>query len=129
MVHLMFNKSDAFFIIGWFLHQLNQNIETDCSSIVHIEYMFCMSKIDWTILCTYALTNQWCAQSVFNMYIQWTNNLLFYFGWIDKDNELLSLQVTCYWLTKTSDILVMLSLLCVVFLLLLPILEQDNQQL
>ena len=34
------HKRDAFF------QQLNQNLATDCSSIVHIEYMLCMSKID-----------------------------------------------------------------------------------
>ena len=61
MVHLIFDQSSAF------LQQLNQNIATDCSSILHIEYRFCKSKID---LNTYALKNQWCAQNVLNIYIQ-----------------------------------------------------------
>ena len=47
---------------------------------------------------------------------------------VNKDNALFSLQMNCNRLTKTSDVLVMFGFFFMELLLVLPILEQDNQQ-
>ena len=52
MIHLIFEKRDTFF------QQLNQNMTTNCLSIVHIEHIFCKSKIDLNNLGGYHLQDK-----------------------------------------------------------------------
>ena len=67
MIHLIFEKRDTFF------QQLNQYMTTNCLSIVHIEHIFCMSKIDLNNFMRLHITHLQ-SNGVYRMYSTCTYN-------------------------------------------------------